>query len=77
MTLLEEARGQTVSHTSPHGFQRQTEDWEVSARGEVFSGEASTGVLIGERRSYWCARRLEWRLSEKVAGGSYGFCEAS
>ena len=66
----------THRHTPTHGFQRRTEDRQVSTRGEVFFGEASIRVLIGERRSYWCARRLEWRLPEKVAGGSYGFCEA-
>ena len=43
-TLLEEARGQTMSHSPTREFQCQTEDWRVSARGEVFFGEASIGV---------------------------------
>ena len=43
-TLLEEARGQTISHVQSIEFQRWIEDRHVSVCGEVFSGEASTGV---------------------------------
>ena len=58
----------TRRHPPASEFQRRTKDRRVSACIEVFSDKASTEVYIGERRSYWCARRPEWRSSEKVVG---------